>query len=60
MPHRIAVLAVVEPQQQDRDFNFDASHEQDGFDLNLPPADHQDELQQMISKPQWFFSLLFQ
>jgi hypothetical protein len=53
MPHHIAVLAVVEPQQQETDFSFDAPHEQDGFDLNLPPADHPHELQQMTSKHQW-------
>ena len=53
MTHPIAVLDVEEPHQQDRDFNFDAPHEQDNFDLNLEAANHQHELQQMISKPQW-------
>jgi hypothetical protein len=53
MTDPIAVLDVDEPHQQDRDFNFDASHEQDDFDLNLEAADHQHELQQMISKRRW-------
>jgi hypothetical protein len=43
--------------------NYDAPHVQNDFDLNLEAADHQNELQQMISKPpQWnlIFFLLFQ
>jgi hypothetical protein len=76
MPHRVATLAVEDDHQQDGDFIFDASHVQDGFDLNLEVAphvqddsdlnlevaDHQNELQEMISKPQWnlnFFSNYF-
>ena len=53
MPHPIAVFAVEDDHQQDGDFNFDAPHVQDDFDLNLEVVDHQNELQQMISKPQW-------
>jgi hypothetical protein len=53
MSHPIAVLAVEGAHQQDGDINFAAPHEQDNFDLNLQAADHQHELQQMISKPQW-------
>ena len=62
MPHPIAVFAVEDDHQQDGDFNFDAPHVQDDFDLNLEAADHQNELQQMISKPQWNFNffILFQ
>jgi len=62
MTHPIAVLAIEDDHQQDGDFNFDAPHIQDDFDLNLEAADHQNELQQMISKPQWNlnFFLLFQ
>jgi hypothetical protein len=59
MPHLIAVLAVDEAHQQDGDINFDAPHEQDNFDLNLEAADHQHELQQMISRPQWNFDIFF-
>jgi len=58
MPHPIAVLAVEDDHQQDGDFNFDAPHVQDGFDLYLEAADHQNELQQMISKRQWNFFVL--
>jgi hypothetical protein len=46
------VLAVHDDHQQDGDFNFDAPHVQDDFGLNLEAADLQNELQQMISKPQ--------
>ena len=53
MADPFAVLAVGEAHQQDGDSNFDAPNEQDNFDLNLEAADHQHELQQMISKPQW-------
>jgi hypothetical protein len=53
MPHPFAVLAVEEVHQQDGDVNFDASHEQHNFDLNLEAVAHQHELQQIISKPQW-------
>ena len=53
MTHPIAVLAIEDDHQQDGDFNFDAPHIQDDFDLNLEAADHQNELQQMNSKPQW-------
>jgi len=62
MTHPIAVLAIEDDHQQDGDFNFDAPHIQDDFDLNLEAADHQNELQQMISKPQWNFNffILFQ
>ena len=60
MPHPIAVLAVEDDRQQDGDFNFDAPHVQDGFDLYLEAADHQNELQQMISKELEFLFLLFQ
>ena len=60
MPHPIAVLAVEDDHQQDGDFNFDAPHVQDGFDLYLEAADHQNELQQMISKELEFLFLLFQ
>jgi len=60
MPHPIAVFAVEDDHQQDGDFNFDAPHVQDGFDLYLEAADHQNELQQMISKELEFLFLLFQ
>ena len=60
MPHPIAVFAVEDDHQQDGDFNFDAPHVQDGFDLNLEAADHQNELQQMISRELEFLFLLFQ
>jgi len=60
MPHPIAVLAVEDDHQQDGDFNFDAPHVHDDFDLNLEAADHQNELQQMISKELEFLFLLFQ
>ena len=60
MTHPIAVLAIEDDHQQDGDFNFDAPHVQDGFDLNLEAADHQNELQQMISRELEFLFLLFQ
>ena len=60
MPHPIAVFAVEDDHQQDGDFNFDAPHVHDDFDLNLEAADHQNELQQMISRELEFLFLLFQ
>ena len=60
MPHPIAVFAVEDDHQQDGDFNFDAPHVQDDFDLNLEAVDHQNELQQMISRELEFLFLLFQ
>jgi len=53
MFHPFAVLTVEEAHPQDGDINFDGPHEQDIFDLNLEAVDHQHELQQMISMPQW-------
>ena len=52
IPYHTAVLAVDDDHQQDEGFNFDAPYSEDAFDLNLEAADHQQELQQMISKPQ--------
>ena len=55
IPYHTAVLAVellTNDHQQDEGFNFDAPYSEDAFDLNLEAADHQQELQQMISKPQ--------
>ena len=55
IPYHTAVLAVellTIDHQQDEGFNFDAPYSEDAFDLNLEAADHQQELQQMISKPQ--------
>jgi len=37
---------------QDGDINFDGPHEYGVFDLNLQALDHQQEMHQMISKPQ--------
>lgn len=48
----LAVELLTNDHQQDEGFNFDAPYSEDAFDLNLEAADHQQELQQMISKPQ--------
>jgi hypothetical protein len=44
------------------DINFDGPHDYNVFDLKLEASDHQQEMQQMISKPQISnpFYLIFQ
>jgi hypothetical protein len=58
------VLAVEDVHQQDGDFNFDTPHVLDDFYLSLEAPDHQNDLQQVNSKPQcnmnfFCFSIIF-